>query len=296
MMTNPAEIFEQYRPLLFHLAYGMLGRVTQAEDAVQEAYIRWQKQDTGQIRSPKAWLSKVVNRICLDEIKSAKNRREEYIGPYLPEPVLEAETLSPEDELELAESISMALFVVLDELTPVERAVFLLREVFDYEYADIAGIINKSEQNCRKIAQRSREKVHENRPGFERNRDDQYKLVNSFIDAVKEGDLTEIESMLAEEAILYSDGGGKVLAARKPIVSAANIARFLAGIQKKNGSKGNWRIEFRDINGETGMIMWLDNQIYNTWAFHIEKGKIQSIYVVLNPEKLRHLNERRNVM
>lgn len=296
MMTNPAEIFEQYRPLLFHLAYGMLGRVTQAEDAVQEAYIRWQKQDTGQIRSPKAWLSKVVNRICLDEIKSAKNRREEYIGPYLPEPVLEAETLSPEDELELAESISMALFVVLDELTPVERAVFLLREVFDYEYADIAGIINKSEQNCRKIAQRSREKVHENRPGFERNRDDQYKLVNSFIDAVKEGDLTEIESMLAEEAILYSDGGGKVLAARKPIVSAANIARFLAGIQKKNGSKGNWRIEFRDINGETGMIMWLDNQIYNTWAFHIEKGKIQSIYVVLNPEKLRHLNERMNVM
>ncbi len=223
-MSASADIFEKHRPVLFRLAYGMLGRVAPAEDAVQEAFLRWQKQDAEQIRSPKAWLSKVINRICLDEIKSARYRKEEYIGPDLPEPMTAQRSDSPEEIAEMAESLSMALLVLLEKLTPVQRAVFLLREVFDYDYASVAEIINKPEAHCRKIAQRARDQVQDGRPRFERNRAEQNKLVKAFFKAVQFGDISEIESMLARDAILYSDGGGKVTAARKPVAGASNIA------------------------------------------------------------------------
>jgi RNA polymerase sigma-70 factor, ECF subfamily len=291
LMSATEELFEQHREGLFRLAYGMLGKVAPAKDAVQEAYIRWQKQDTGEIQSPKAWLSKVVSRICLDEIKSARNKREQYIGPYLPEPVLISGSRSPDEEMELAESLSMALLVVLDELTPVERAVFLLREVFDYDYGSVAEAVQKSEANCRKIAQRAREKVEKTRPRFERNIRDNYRLADTFIKVVEGGDVTEIELMLAEDAILYSDGGGKVTAARKPVAGSGKIAKFLTGIQKGIPAAANWWLEPKTINGEPGMLVWLDGMVYNTWSFHVEEGKIKSIYVVLNPDKLRHLNE-----
>lgn len=251
-MEKQTEIFESNRPALFRLAYGMLGRVTPAEDAVQEAFMRWQKQDIDQINSPGAFLSTVVSRICLDEIKSARNQREAYIGPNLPEPVLTANVQTPEDQIELSESISMAMHVVLDELTPVERAVFILREIFDYDYTSVAEIINKSESYCRKIAQRARDQIRKNRPRFERNPTAQHELIPTFIEAVQDGNLSEVESMLAEEAILYSDGGGKVTAARKPVFGSNKIARFLVGIQKQGAKKTDWWIEFRDVNGEPG--------------------------------------------
>lgn len=288
-MNQSTKIFEQHRPHLFRLAYGMLGRIAPAEDAVQEAFIRWQKQDIDQIRSPKAFLSTVVSRICLDEIKSARNRREQYIGPNLPEPFLAAENETPEEKMELAESLSMAMLVVLDQLTPVQRAVFILQEIFDYDYASVAEMINKSESHCRKIAQRARDQIHENKPRFDSNAPKQHELVTTFIDAVQDGDLSEIESILAEEAILYSDGGGKVTAARKPIYGSAKIAKFLVGIQKKGTEDTEWRLEFREVNGEPGMLIWVEDNVYNVWSFHIENDKIHSIYVVLNPEKLEHL-------
>lgn len=288
-MNKSTEIFETHRPRLFHLAYGMLGRVAPAEDAVQEAFIRWQKQEPDQIQSPGAWLSTVVSRICLDELKSARNRREEYIGPNLPEPILASKSETPEDEAALAESLSMAMLVVMDKLSPVQRAVFILREIFDYDYASVADILNKSESNCRKIAQRAREQIRENRPRFERSSTKQHKSVSAFIEALQDGDLSEIEHMLAKEAILYSDGGGKVTAARKPIYTANKIARFLLGIQKQVPSDAKWRIELKNINGEPGMLIWYNDEIYNAWSFHIEEDKIQSIYVVLNPEKLEPL-------
>lgn len=291
-MNKSTEIFETYRSELFRLAYGMLGRVAPAEDAVQEAYLRWQKQDVKQIHSPKAFLSTIVSRICLDEIKSARNRKEQYIGPDLPEPILMSERETPEEKMELAESLSMALLVVLDQLTPVQRAVFILREVFDYDYASVAEMINKSESHCRKIAQRARDQIREGKPRFERRVTGQHKLVTTFIEAVLDrGDLSEIESMLAEEAVLYSDGGGKVTAARKPVAGAGKIAKFLVGIQKQAPAEDKWWIEFRDINGEPGMLLWLEGEIYNVWSFHIEGNKIQSIYVVLNPEKLEPLKK-----
>lgn len=288
-MTKTAEIFEQQRPHLFRLAYGMLGRIAPAEDAVQEAFLRWQKQDVDQIKSPRAFLSTIVSRICLDEIKSARNRKEQYIGPNLPEPILMSEGKTPEEKMELAESLSMALLVLLDRLTPVQRAVFILREIFDYNYATIAEIIGKSESNCRKIAQRARGQVRENKPSFEKNTTARHKLVTTFMDAVQDGDLSEIERMLAEEAILYSDGGGKVTAARKPIYGSGKIAKFLVGIQKLASEDAEWRFEFKGVNGEPGMLIWFEGRVYNVWSFHLENDKIQSIYVVLNPDKLTHL-------
>jgi len=286
-MNKSTDIFESYRPVLFRLAYGMLGRITPAEDAVQEAFFRWQKQDIEQINSPQAFLSTIVSRICLDEIKSARNQKEQYIGPSLPEPFLVAESETPEEKMELAESLSMALLFVLEQLNPVQRAVFILREVFDYDYASIAEIINKSESHCRKIAQRARESVQEKKPRFEKNTTKQRELVKTFTKAMQDGELAEIERMLAEEAIIYSDGGGKVAAARKPVAGAAKIAKFLTGLRKRVSQ--TLHVEFADVNGEPGIILYLDKQLNSVWSFHIEDDKIQSIYAVLNPEKLKHL-------
>lgn len=289
-MDRSTEIFEQHRARLFRLAYGMLNRVAPAKDAVQEAFLRWQEQDIERIDSHQAYLSKIVSNICLDEIKSARNQREQYIGPDLPEPLLSGGSETPEAKVELAESLSMALLVVLEQLNPIQRAVFILREVFDYDYGSVSEIINKSESHCRKIAQRARENVREKKPRFEKNTAEQHELVTTFVKALKNGKLAEMENLLAEEAILYSDGGGKVTAARKPVAGSAKIAKFLKGIQK--GFTQTLRVDFTEVNGEPGMIGYLDEQLNNVWSFHIENGQIQSIYVVLNPDKLEYLKNK----
>jgi RNA polymerase sigma-70 factor (ECF subfamily) len=290
-MNKTTEIFETHRPGLFRLAYGMLGRIAPAEDAVQETFIRWQKLDIEQIRSPKKFLTTIVSRICLDEIKSAKSRKEQYIGPNLPEPFLTAENETPEEKMELTESLSMAMLVVLDNLTPVQRAVFILREVFDYDYTSISEIINKSESHCRKIAQRARESVREKKPSLKKNTTKQKVFVTSFIKALQNGELAELKNMLAKEAILYSDGGGKVAAAPKPIAGAAKIAKFLTSLRRKLTQ--SLRMEFAEINGGPSIIFYLDGQLYNVWSFYIDNDKIQNIYVVLNPEKLEHIRSKR---
>jgi RNA polymerase sigma-70 factor, ECF subfamily len=291
-MHESTKIFEQHRSLLFRLAYGMLGRIAAAEDAVQETFLRWQKQDMKQIQSPKAWLSKVVNRICLDEIKSARNQKEQYVGPDLPEPLFTERTDSPEETLELAESLSMALLVVLHRLNPVQRAVFLLHEVFDYDYASISSIVDRSESNCRKIAERARNLVREERPEYDKNSNEQSHLVRRFVEAIRNRDMPEIEHLLAEDAIMYTDGGGKVSAARKPVQGAGKIAKLITGGPKELAQP--YRIEFKEINGEPGMVLWAKEQLHNVWSLHIEKDKIKSICVVLNPDKLKHLNSNGN--
>lgn len=288
-MENSGELFEQFRPELFRLAYSMLGRIAPAKDVVQEAFLRWQKQDMDQIRSHRAYLSKVVSNLCLDELKSAQNQREQYIGPNLPEPLLSSEEENPQNQIELSESLSMALLFTLEQLSPVQRAVFLLREAFDYDYASIAEAIDKTESHCRKIAQRSRDQVKANRPNLGKKKPKQHDLVTDFIDAVQKGNISDIESMLAEEAILYSDGGGKVTAARKPVYGANKIARFMVRIQKQKEPNQTIDIIFRDINREPGMMIYLDEKLFNVWSFHIKDGRIQNIFVVLNPDKLQHL-------
>lgn len=287
MMDRSTEIFEQYRSALFKLAYGMLGRVAPAEDAVQEAFIRWQNMDVEHVRSARAYLSTIVSRICLDELKSARSRREQYIGPDLPEPLLESDRETPEEHAELADALSMALLIVLEELTPLQRAVFVLREAFDYDYSTIAGIVRRSEAHCRKIAQRARERVEGSRPSFRPAGEEQRQLVESFKEAALSGDIAALESMLANDAILYSDGGGEVIAPRRPVEGDSKIAKFMIGIQK--GITEEVRIEPRTINGEPGLVAYLGGRLHSVWSFVVEKGRIQNIFVVLNPEKLEHL-------
>lgn len=287
MKDHSTKIFEQNRPRLFRIAYGMLGRVAPAEDAVQEAFLRWQTVDTETIQSPDAYLSTIVSRICLDEIKSARNRHEQYIGPDLPEPLLETDSHTPEENSELADSLSMALLVVLKKLTPIQRAVFILHEIFDYDYSHISGIINKPEANCRKIAQRAREQVGKNKPRFKPAEEQHHRLVKLFIEAVKDGQTTELENMLAEDAIFYSDSGGKVPAAGKPVKGSKKITRFMLGIQKKAPEEIHF--EFRHVNGYPGIVAYIGGKLHSVWSFSIEQEKIRNIFVVLNPEKLEHI-------
>lgn len=286
-MDKATEIFEQHRPYLFRVAYGMLGRVGQAEDAVQEAWIRWKNVDREQVESESAYLSTIVTRLCLDQLKSARERREQYIGPFLPEPLVKSEIKTPAELAELSDSLSMAMLVLLENLTPVQRAVFLLHEIFSYDYAAIAEAIGKSEINCRKIAQRAREHIERDRPRFEPGKGEQKKLLNSFMDAINSGDVNRLKELLAEDAIAYSDGGGKVTAARKPVRGAANIVRFMLGIRKN--APDNMTIEFREINKRPGLMVWFGDRLQSVWSFRIEQDQIVNFYIVLNPEKLGHL-------
>ena len=288
-MDEQTQIFEENRSSLFRLAYGMLGRVASAKDAVQEAYLRWQKLDPGQIDSPGAYLSTMVHRICLDELKSARNRREQYIGPDLPEPLVSGDGDTPARHSELADSLSLAMLVLLQKLTPVQRAVFLLREVFDYNYAEIAPIIDKTESHCRKIAQRARELIRESHPRFDVQPQQQRNMLESFMEAVREGDISSLEEMLSEEATLYSDGGGKVTAARKPVHGANNIARFMVGI-RKNTATESVEVVFKEINGQTGMLAIINGKLHSVWSFDIRDEQIQQIFIVLNPDKLEHIH------
>ncbi|MDR8390352.1 RNA polymerase sigma-70 factor [Aliifodinibius sp. S!AR15-10] len=288
-MDQLTTIFEEHRSRLFQIAYGMLGRVAKAEDAVQEAYLRWQKLDLEQIQNPAAYLSTIVSRICLDQLKSAKNRREKYVGPDLPEPLLESDKDNPQQQTELAESLSMALLVVLEKLTPVQRAVFLLHEVFGYNYSEIAGMIGKSKAHCRKIGQRARDHIQEGRPRFDTDKEKQEKLLHSFMEAVQHGNIANLEKMLADDAILYSDGGGKVTAARRPIFGANKIARFMVGIRKQQQDHAV-EVEFTEVNGVPGLVVHIADKLHSVWSFEIADGKVQHIYTVLNPDKLSHLS------
>lgn len=290
-MDEITATFEEHRSRLFQLAYGMLGRVAPAEDAVQEAYLRWQDVDLEQIDSPAAYLSTIISRLCLDHQKSARNQREQYVGPDLPEPLLESNAEAPDYHTELSDSLSMAFLVLLNNLTPVQRAVFLLHDVFDYDYARIAEAVDKSEANCRKIAQRARDHIQKNRPRFETDHEQKNQLLNSFMEAVQTGDIVELEQMLAKEAILYSDGGGKVTAARKPVFGANKIARFMVGI-RKNTEKNKVDMQFTEVNGEPGMLAFIDGDLHSVWSFDIRDGEIQHIFVVLNPEKLEHIRRK----
>ncbi|MEX0780156.1 MAG: RNA polymerase sigma-70 factor [Balneolales bacterium] len=286
-MDRSTEIFEQHRSGLFRLAYGMLERVALAEDAVQEAYLRWKQIDDKQILKKKSYLYTIVSNLCLDELKSARNRKERYVGPDLPEPLLISDSNTPEQSTIIADSLSMALMVTLKQLTPVQRAVFLLREVFDYEYSSIANILGKSESYCRKIGQRARQQIKDNRPSYEPVVQEKHRIVESFMNAVRNGNMKDLEFMLADDAILYSDGGGKVGTARKPIQGGTNVAKFLNGIRKK--TTDDPYVEFEVINGEPGIIAYLKDQLHSVWSFSIYEGVIHNIYVVLNPDKLEHL-------
>lgn len=290
MPEQALEIFEQYRALLFGIAYRMLGSVMDAEDMVQDTFLRWQRQQisTEAIKSSKAFLITVITRLCLNQLNSARVKREEYLGPWLPEPLSTEQIVDPEKELTLAESLSMAFLVLLESLTPTERAIFLLREVFEYEYDEIARIVNKSEANCRQIFHRSRQQINLHRPRFEVSKLHQEQLLQQFVQVSTQGDLQGLITLLSEDITLWTDGGGKVVAALKPIQGSVNVARFILGSFRKLAPP-QMVFKLTYLNGQLGLINYLDDQPHSSVIFNFVGNQIQQIYFVANPDKLKGL-------
>lgn len=275
-----------YRGRLLGLAYRMLGSRSDAEDVVQDAYLRF----TGarDVLNPEAYLVTVVTRLCLDRLKSAKAQREVYVGPWLPEPVFDAERLSAEAATELADDLSFALMLALDRLSPVERAAFLLHDVFDTPFSEVARMLDRSEAACRQLATRARRAVRNERPAPATAPDNHARLLIAFGEAVASGDVSRLAGLLRADAIAFTDGGGRKTAALNPIMGADKIGRFFSGVMKKNlGSE--IRIEPAMINGSVGAVLYLDNEIDSIMSMAIDGERIAAIYIVRNPDKLRHM-------
>ncbi|WP_420640657.1 RNA polymerase sigma-70 factor [Candidatus Leptofilum sp.] len=290
-MSDPT-LFDTYRAYLFAIAYRMLGSVMDAEDMVQEAYLRWQKASPVQIESPKSWLATIITRLCLDFLRSARVQRESYVGPWLPEPLptsaaSEETAVSTEGAIILSESISIAFLVLLENLSPTERAVYLLREVFDYGYADIARMVNKSEAACRQLVRRAKQHLQTHRPRYAASAEASQQLTAEFFQACTDGDAAKLFSLLAEDVVEWSDGGGKVHAARKPIIGRDKVARFMLGLARQ--APPGIVPQFTVFNGQPGVIIYVDGRPFTVIVLEIVNNQIQNIYSVVNPDKLRHI-------
>lgn len=283
------KVFNDYRRLLFSVAYRMLGSVMDAEDMVQEAFLRWQAADHDDVHNPKGFLTTIVTRLCLDYLKSARIQRETYIGPWLPEPVITANQIDARDHVEGVESLTMAFLVLLERLTPTERAVILLRDVFEYGYDEIAAIVEKSEANCRQMAKRARDHIEAERPRFDPSPGAEMVLVDQFVETVLTGDMDGLVSLLAEDVALYSDGGGKAVAARKPIFGAFEVARFLGNLPKL--APPDTTTSMLRANGEPAIVIRSGDQIVSVIVLQIEEGHITRLHNILNPDKLTRLVE-----
>jgi RNA polymerase sigma-70 factor (ECF subfamily) len=286
-------VFTTYRPLLFSIAYRMLGSAMDAEDVVQETFLRWQQQDPATVASPKSYLTTVVTHLSIDFLRSARVRREEYVGQWLPEPLATDEHAVDADPVALAESLSLAFLTLLERLTPIERAVFLLHEVFAYPFDEIATIVGKSGANCRQIALRARRHLGTERPRFTAHREEQERLTRQFMRACTSGDLTSLLALLADDVTVYSDGGGKVAAARRPIIGADRVGRLFIGITAK--APPTFSFHVATINGQSALVGELSGHPYGVYAFDVAEGRIRAIRVILNPDKLHGLERREEV-
>jgi RNA polymerase sigma-70 factor (ECF subfamily) len=283
-----AEEFEELRPLLFAIAYRILGSVAEAEDAVQETWLRYQA-SPAQPTSAKAFLSAVVTRISIDVLRSARVRREKYVGPWLPEPLLTDPYEDPERSAELADSVSMAALLLLERLSPPERAVFVLREVFGFGFPEVASAVGRSEAACRQLAVRARRYMDAGRPRFEADRRERDELASRFFDALREGDVKGLRELLAADVQLVGDGGGKAPQFARAIVGAENAARVLASMLPWLVRIGV-EVDPHEVNGQPGAIFRdRDNKVLNTWTLDVLDGRIQTIRSVQNPDKLGHV-------
>jgi RNA polymerase sigma-70 factor (TIGR02957 family) len=290
--TPENELFEELRPKAFGVAYRLLGSVSEAEDVVQEAFLRLHRElERGeQVKSPEAYLVTLVTRIGIDELRSARARREVYVGEWLPEPILTTEDDDPARHLEIAESLSVGLLVVLERLTPEERATFLLHEVFDYPHARIAEILGKSDAAVRQLAVRARKRVGEREPRFETSREQRERLVGRFVEAFEEGNLEALEGVLAAEVTLRGDGGGKVPALARPIHGRSRVARTLRGFSRGAARFGVAALREVEVNGEPGIVaLDREGRLLAVIAVEIRAGQIQAVDSVTNPDKLGHL-------
>jgi RNA polymerase sigma-70 factor (ECF subfamily) len=296
MKSDPSATFEPHRRRLLGLAYRMLGSMAEAEDAVQEAYLRWHDTNRDIVNEPRAFLMTTTTRICLDVLKSARMKREEYVGPWLPEPITDTASLAPDAQTELAEDLSVALLLALDRLSPLERAAFWLDEVFDDSFSQIADALDRNEAACRQLASRARTRVREARPkgltpprGATKSIDPRHQeLLSAFISASRSGDVEQLTRMLASDARLVTDGGGKVPAALNVIEGNDRIAAFLAGVVRK-GFTDDMSLRFEVVNGLPGLLIVGPNGLVQTNAFEFDGDAVTAIYIVRNPDKLKHL-------
>ena len=282
---NRSEVFNEHRSLLMSIAYRMLGSHADAEDAVQETFLRWQNAPDKDIQTPKAYLATIVTRLCIDQLRSARSQREVYVGPWLPEPMLTSGQKQSSSTVELAESLTMAFLVLLESLSPVERAAFLLHEVFDYDYQETAEIVGKTEANCRQMIHRAKGYIASRHHRFDPTREETERITDEFLEATQNGDLSRLMKLFAPDAVLFSDGGGKVRAALNPIHGADAIARFAIGVVKKNLPPDAVHAP-AEVNGQPAFVTWIGGQRAYVTILDIRDGLIRNVFIVLNPEKL----------
>ncbi len=288
---TPTEVFEAERPRLTGLAYRMLGTVGDAEDVVQTAWLRWRSVRPGEADRPAAWLTTVTTRIALDQLRAARRRRETYVGPWLPEPLVvdgRRGPLGPEDSVELSESLRLGFLTVLDQLTPVERAVFLLADVFAVPFAEIGGTVGKSEAACRQIASRARRRVR--RPGERRDPGADRAVVDALMVALASGDIDRVLAHLAPDAVCVSDGGATRKAARRPVVGAPRVARFLVNLTRRVA--GSVEIREATVNGDAGAVISIDGSVDLVTAFEVEGDRVVAVRLIRNPDKLAHVDDQ----
>lgn len=282
---------------MFAVAYRMLGSASEAEDVVQDAWLRYSGAPQNTVRSPEAYLTTVVTRLCLDRLKSARAKREEYVGPWLPEPLLTDEGPGPEQSAVLAESVSLAFMVLLETLTPEERATFLLREIFEHDYDDIAAMLDTTAANCRQLFHRAKMRIQERRPRFREAAREKRELVGRFAAALRDGDANGLVSILAEDVGLWSDGGGKVSAARRPIFGRDHVVQFMVGIRRTAPAMGYDmdQVGFHvvdDVNGEPALALRIAGKVDSIYAFEVENGAIKALRIVRNPDKLQYISRQ----
>jgi RNA polymerase sigma-70 factor (ECF subfamily) len=286
------QLLDELRPGAFAVAYRMLGSVSEAEDAVQEGLLRLHRalREGERIESPRAYLSTVVTRLCIDQLRSARVRRERYVGDWLPEPLVASDDEDPARHAEMADSLSLALLVVLESLSPEQRAAFLLREVFDYPYEQIAAIVRTTEGNARQLVTRARRHVDERRPHHEASRQERDRLGERFLAAAERGDLAALEELLAADVVLQGDGGGKAPALAQALHGRARVARTVLawmGVARRAGGVSLRRTE---INGQPGaLVVDRDDRLVGVWALDVADGQIQAMRAIVNPDKLHHL-------
>ena len=297
---DAARVFEEHRGLLVSVAYRVLGSVVDAEDAVQEAWLRWSGVDHSQVADPRAFLVRVTTRLAIDRLRRAKTRRESYVGPWLPEPILTRQ--DPAEDAAMAESVSMAMLVVLETLSPLERAVFVLREAFGMPHAEIADVLGRKEDAVRQLARRARDHVRERRTRFDADQDEQRRVTERFLEATASGDLEALMEVLSPGVTLIADGGGKALSPRRPVHGAEKVARFLVAIVGEeqmarflrsvgSESSGGPRVHLAQINGETGVVITAGDDPISALMLDVSDGLVRTIRLVANPEKLAGVRE-----
>ena len=271
------------------MAYRMLGSVVEAEDVAQEALLRLTSVEGG-LEEPAAWVTTVATRLSIDHLRLARVRREGYVGPWLPEPLVADAAPGPADQAELADEVSQALLVALEQLTPLERAAFVLHEVFDYDYARIAQVVERSEASCRQLVSRAKRHLDDDRPRFDADPAHGQALLERFLAAAEGGDLAALEEMLADDVVLYGDGGGKVKAVTQPVAGAAAVARFLIDIARARRKLGEFELQLVRVNGQPGRVLRdADRRVWDVLSIDVTGGRIGAVRIVRNPDKLRHL-------